>query len=77
MKLAAGFLGYVTRLWGTRAQRLRCYAVGSRPVEKDKNNQQLLLAAHSFTFATFMPFKLRRDNLKTFAELWKIAPLQS
>lgn len=38
----AGLPGYVTRLWGTRAQRLRCYAAGSRPVEKDKNNQQLL-----------------------------------
>jgi hypothetical protein len=56
-ELAAGFLGYVTRLWGTRAQRLRCYAAGSRPVEKDKNDpttaDRCTLTLHT---ATFMPF---------------------
>lgn len=45
--LMAGFLGYVTRLWGTRAQRLLCYAAGSRPVEKDKNSPEPLTVAHA------------------------------
>jgi hypothetical protein len=74
----AGFQGYVTRLWGTRAQRLRCYAAGSRPVEKDKNNRQLLIrCALIFAIRNVHAIWVRREILKTIVGLWKNASEQS
>jgi hypothetical protein len=42
---------------GTRAQRLRCHATGSRPVEKDKNDPTTAnRCTLTLYVATFMPF---------------------